>query len=69
MPKGNFYARYYVGHKGKFGNEFLEFEITEKGLVSLTTLGTDSALTQTFGLIEVTFYDTAALCQQFQLQK
>jgi len=21
-----FYVRYYVGHKGKFGHEFLEFE-------------------------------------------
>lgn len=31
MPRGEFYARYYVGHKGKFGHEFLEFEITEKG--------------------------------------
>ncbi|KAK2119338.1 hypothetical protein P7K49_000724 [Saguinus oedipus] len=23
---GNFYLRYYVGHKGKFGHEFLEFK-------------------------------------------
>jgi len=23
-----FYVRYYVGHKGKFGHEFLEFELT-----------------------------------------
>ncbi|RLM62044.1 hypothetical protein C2845_PM14G03500 [Panicum miliaceum] len=23
---GEFYLRYYVGHKGKFGHEFLEFE-------------------------------------------
>eukprot|EP01034_Spumella_vulgaris_P026221 gene26221-32761_t len=22
----NFYCRYYVGHKGKFGHEFMEFE-------------------------------------------
>ena len=22
----DFYLRYYVGHKGKFGHEFLEFE-------------------------------------------
>eukprot|EP00128_Syssomonas_multiformis_P009609 Colp12_sorted_trinity150504_noHs@20396 len=26
-----FYLRYYVGHKGKFGHEFLEFEIRPNG--------------------------------------
>mmetsp|Transcript_21657 Transcript_21657/g.31521 ORF Transcript_21657/g.31521 Transcript_21657/m.31521 type:complete len:148 (-) Transcript_21657:109-552(-) len=26
-----FYCRYYVGHKGKFGHEFMEFEITPNG--------------------------------------
>jgi len=26
-----FYLRYYVGHKGKFGHEFLEFEFREDG--------------------------------------
>ncbi len=26
-----FYCRYYVGHKGKFGHEFMEFEITADG--------------------------------------
>ena len=25
------YVRYYVGHKGKFGHEFLEFEFTSNG--------------------------------------
>lgn len=29
--KGDFYCRYYVGHKGKFGHEFLEFEFTSAG--------------------------------------
>lgn len=28
-----FYLRYYVGHKGKFGHEFLEFEIRPDGLM------------------------------------
>ena len=28
---GDFYARYYVGHKGKFGHEFLEFEFRPDG--------------------------------------
>jgi protein mago nashi len=29
----NFYLRYYVGHKGKFGHEFLEFEVCPNGLL------------------------------------
>lgn len=27
----DFYLRYYVGHKGKFGHEFLEFEFRPNG--------------------------------------
>ena len=27
----SFYLRYYVGHKGKYGHEFLEFEIRSDG--------------------------------------
>ncbi|KAH8865326.1 Protein mago nashi [Schistosoma japonicum] len=27
----SFYLRYYVGHKGKFGHEFLEFEFRPEG--------------------------------------
>lgn len=27
----DFYLRYYVGHKGRFGHEFLEFEIRDDG--------------------------------------
>jgi protein mago nashi len=30
-PKEDFYLRYYVGHKGKFGHEFLEFELRPNG--------------------------------------
>lgn len=29
--KPDFYLRYYIGHKGKFGHEFLEYEITNDG--------------------------------------
>lgn len=29
--KEEFYLRYYVGHKGKFGHEFLEFEFRDDG--------------------------------------
>ena len=29
--EGGFYLRYYVGHKGRFGHEFMEFEIRPDG--------------------------------------
>ena len=31
MAASDFYVRYYVGHKGKFGHEFLEFEFRPDG--------------------------------------
>merc|ERR1712029_789714 len=31
MSGSDFYLRYYVGHKGKFGHEFLEFEFRPDG--------------------------------------
>ncbi|PRP78774.1 hypothetical protein PROFUN_00947 [Planoprotostelium fungivorum] len=31
MPTEDFYIRYYVGHKGRFGHEFLEFEFRRDG--------------------------------------
>eukprot|EP00276_Gloeochaete_wittrockiana_P015932 CAMPEP_0184356350 /NCGR_PEP_ID=MMETSP1089-20130417/102209_1 /TAXON_ID=38269 ORGANISM="Gloeochaete wittrockiana, Strain SAG46.84" /NCGR_SAMPLE_ID=MMETSP1089 /ASSEMBLY_ACC=CAM_ASM_000445 /LENGTH=149 /DNA_ID=CAMNT_0026693537 /DNA_START=50 /DNA_END=499 /DNA_ORIENTATION=+ len=32
MPLGQeFYLRYFVGHKGRFGHEFIEFEFTSDG--------------------------------------
>ncbi|GLH07644.1 Protein mago nashi [Gryllus bimaculatus] len=31
MSSTDFYIRYYVGHKGKFGHEFLEFEFRPDG--------------------------------------
>ncbi|KAI3429759.1 hypothetical protein D9Q98_010072 [Chlorella vulgaris] len=31
MGDNDFYVRYYVGHKGKFGHEFLEFEFRPDG--------------------------------------
>merc|ERR1712116_102055 len=33
MADSEFYCRYYVGHKGKFGHEFLEFEFRPEGLL------------------------------------
>jgi hypothetical protein len=32
-PSDAFYCRYYVGHRGKFGHEFLEFEFRPDGKV------------------------------------
>lgn len=34
----DFYLRYYVGHKGKFGHEFLEFEFRPDGKLKYVTL-------------------------------
>jgi hypothetical protein len=34
----DFYLRYYVGHKGKFGHEFLEFEFRPDGKYSYLCL-------------------------------
>merc|ERR1712137_132172 len=31
MPVKDFYVRYYVGHTGKFGHEFLQFEFRPDG--------------------------------------
>jgi len=31
MAEDDFYVRYYVGHKGKYGHEFLEFEFRPGG--------------------------------------
>ena len=33
QQREHFYVRYYVGHKGKFGHEFLEFEFRPDGLL------------------------------------
>lgn len=35
-----FYLRYYVGHKGKFGHEFLEFEFRPDGKDLIQQLNT-----------------------------
>ena len=70
MPRGEFYARYYVGHKGKFGHEFLEFEITEQGQVSSAML-----IDHTCAAKHMSRLDSAAsafvvaLRQQLKLQK
>lgn len=33
MSEQDFYLRYYVGHKGRFGHEFLEFELLPSGML------------------------------------
>lgn len=35
----DFYVRYYVGHKGKFGHEFLEIEFRPDGKVRRSAFG------------------------------
>ena len=37
-PATDFYLRYYVGHKGRFGHEFLEFEFRPDGQVRTSKL-------------------------------
>ena len=36
MKPNEFYLRYYVGHDGKHGHEFLEFELTSNGRLRYT---------------------------------
>ena len=44
----DFYVRYYVGHTGKFGHEFLEFEFKPDGQVTLrAVMLSKPVLTQT----------------------
>jgi Mago nashi protein len=31
MAAEQFYVRYYVGHRGRFGHEFMEFELSSSG--------------------------------------
>ena len=38
MASPDFYLRYYVGHHGKFGHEFLEFEFRPDGKSELNVL-------------------------------
>lgn len=42
MSTSDFYLRYYVGHKGKFGHEFLEFEFRPDGELNLAAFTDDS---------------------------
>ena len=39
--ESDFYLRYYVGHKGKFGHEFLEFEFRPDGERSIPLPGSE----------------------------
>ena len=41
----DFYLRYYVGHKGKFGHEFLEFEFRPDGKLRYICHSLDNILT------------------------
>lgn len=50
----DFYVRYYVGHKGKFGHEFLEFELRPDGKVRRSLVGPGPAVGGAKGSYPVT---------------
>ena len=52
-----FYVRYYVGHKGKFGHEFLEFEFRPEGK-SLLQVTNASTFNSCLNLLFDTLYTT-----------
>jgi protein mago nashi len=39
----DFYLRYYVGHAGRFGHEFLEYEVREDGTIRYELRSPDAA--------------------------
>ena len=49
----DFYVRYYVGHKGKFGHEFLEFEFRPDGEKSLKAYYVCRVNTRSYILFQV----------------
>lgn len=51
MSSNDFYLRYYVGHKGKFGHEFLEFEFRPDGKFNSAAA---TACSISFSLISIT---------------
>ena len=65
MPKSEFYLRYYVGHKGKFGHEFLEFEFRPDG-ECIVYFPMPNIYDYNGGPL---FHRQIAICEQFQLQK
>lgn len=52
MSTSDFYLRYYVGHKGKFGHEFLEFEFRPDG-----KLYSAAHIARTFSISLIQFID------------
>ena len=61
----DFYLRYYVGHKGKFGHEFLEFEFRPDGKLRFVSL---KKLIKCVKLFYLTVH-LLQVCQQQQLQE
>lgn len=53
MSTSDFYLRYYVGHKGKFGHEFLEFEFRPDG-----KLYPETPIARTFSISLIPFIDS-----------
>ena len=51
MSSSDFYLRYYVGHKGKFGHEFLEFEFRPDGkffVLNASFIDADAVIIESF---------------------
>lgn len=81
MASEDFYVRYYVGHKGKFGHEFLEFELRPDGKVRLMYVtcrcnaAASAAALPMMQSLEYQYCDdipfdfAAAIRQQLQLQE
>lgn len=53
MSSSDFYLRYYVGHKGKFGHEFLEFEFRPDGEL-YSAAPTAFSFSFSFSLVSIT---------------
>lgn len=75
----DFYVRYYIGHKGKFGHEFLEFEFRPDGrqfnndfhqCIFSSSITLDLYRSSMLMLVKKTLYGRETeIRQQFQLQK
>jgi|APGre2960657505_1045072.scaffolds.fasta_scaffold179613_1 hypothetical protein len=69
MASEDFYVRYYVGHKGKFGHEFLEFEFRPDGKARPRSLRSHPRLSRAShtAVADIPALRAAALRQQQQL--
>ncbi|KAI8341850.1 exon-exon junction complex protein Magoh [Chlamydoabsidia padenii] len=62
MSSGDFYVRYYSGHKGRYGHEFLEFEFRPDGLCRYA----NNSNYRNDSLIKKEMYVTPAVIQELK---